>query len=408
MKKFDLPKDWSWKALGECCKIVNGSTPKRSNKKYWGGSIAWVTPTEVGKVGGKYIDDSEEKITKEGYESCSTTLLPENSVIYSSRASIGHIAINEAPVCTNQGFKSFVTGDGVDPEYLYYCLQWKTPEIEHIAEGSTYTEISKRDMSKVEIPLPPLDVQRRIVTVLDRADALRKKRSKTINRTDDLLDAAFLDLFGDPVTNPKGWQTKRLGDCISMRNGKRLSAKERVENGDCHVYGGNGYVGNHNEYKYEEPKIVIGRVGAYCGNVRRTPERVWVTDNAIVVTEIDGNLIEPFLLPLLQKLKLGRFASKSGQALISQTRISDIDLIIPSRDLQEKYARQRKKVETIRYSEADALQGTNNLFDSLLQRAFLGELDLHGESFGGLEGSASTGDDEGEGTQIAEQKALFD
>ena len=117
--------------IQECCNIINGSTPSRNKKEFWDGDISWFTPKDLSGLESKYIEDSPEYITKEGYNSCSTTLVPIGSLLFTSRAPIGHIAINKKEACTNQGFKTLVPKDGVDVEYLYYALKKNVQQNHH-------------------------------------------------------------------------------------------------------------------------------------------------------------------------------------------------------------------------------------------------------------------------------------
>lgn len=162
--------------LGECAEIHSGSTPRTNNPDFWDGDITWVTPKDLSKLKSKFISKTESKITQLGFDSCSTKLLPENSVLFSSRAPIGHVAINTIPMCTNQGFKSFVPkADLLDSQYLYYWLKANKEYLQDLGVGATFKEISKTVIANVEIPLPPLAEQRRIASILDQADELRQK-----------------------------------------------------------------------------------------------------------------------------------------------------------------------------------------------------------------------------------------
>ena len=118
--------------LGEIAEIISGSTPKSNVNDYWDGDIAWATPTDLSKLDNKEILTTARLLTQQGLESCSARILPPNSVLFTSRAPIGHIAINKIPMATNQGFKSFIPDTSkVDPNYLYYWLKEKKPYIQH-------------------------------------------------------------------------------------------------------------------------------------------------------------------------------------------------------------------------------------------------------------------------------------
>jgi len=135
----------SWRAvpLRECTEIVSGSTPSREIAEYWGGTIPWATPKDLSDLGGPILEDTPEYITEQGFKSCSTQLLPQGAVIFSSRAPIGLVAIAGKPMCTNQGFKSFIPGPEVHGKYLYYCLKEMVSQIQALGNGATFKEVSK-------------------------------------------------------------------------------------------------------------------------------------------------------------------------------------------------------------------------------------------------------------------------
>jgi type I restriction enzyme S subunit len=171
-----LPRNWRLEPLGDCCEIVSGATPRREVPNYWGGSIPWVTPKDISDLDEAVFSDPPESITEEGYRSCSTRLVPIGSILFSSRAPIGLMAIAGRSMCTNQGFKSVVPGPEVDSHYLYYCLKRLVPRIQAMGNGATFKEVSKEVMERVEIPLPPhRSDQESIAAILDKADAIRRR-----------------------------------------------------------------------------------------------------------------------------------------------------------------------------------------------------------------------------------------
>lgn len=215
--------------LGDVSQIISGSTPRTNTREYWGGDMAWATPKDLSSLQSKFIAATLSNITPEGYRSCSAKLLPANSVLLSSRAPIGHVAINTVPMATNQGFKSFIPElQYLDSTYLYYWLKANNTYLQSLGRGATFKEISKSIVEKIEIPLPPLEQQKRIVRVLDKADELRSKRRRAIAKLDELLKSVFLEVFGDPVTNPKGWPVMPFGEVCNTRLGKMLDAKQQT------------------------------------------------------------------------------------------------------------------------------------------------------------------------------------
>ena len=174
---FTIPEKWKWVQLKSVGQIVGGGTPKTSVADYWGDEISWVTPADLGKNSSKWIHSGAKSITRKGLDESSAKLMPEGSVVYSSRAPIGHIAIAGQELCTNQGCKSFVPNtDLITTEWAYYTLIARTKDIQSRASGTTFKEISGKGMGETWIALPPLGEQQRIVTkiedLLNHVDAL--------------------------------------------------------------------------------------------------------------------------------------------------------------------------------------------------------------------------------------------
>jgi len=161
-----LPVGWRWVKLGEVCEVIGGSTPDTGNSAYWNGDIAWVTPTDLGKFTDITILATSRQITLSGLQNCGTQMLPVGSVIMSSRAPIGHLAIAGVSLCTNQGCKSFVPGMGVDSVFLYWAIKRAVPDIQALGSGATFAEVSKSILYQFEIPLPTLPEQQRIAAIL--------------------------------------------------------------------------------------------------------------------------------------------------------------------------------------------------------------------------------------------------
>lgn len=155
--------------LGNVVEIFNGGTPDTSVSEYWGGNICWATLADTKE---KYLYSTERTITEAGLNSCNATLMPVNSVLFSSRATIGDVSIARVPVATNQGYKNFVCKeDFLHYEYLYYILKYEAKAIESLANGMTYPEISKEKIAQFKIPLPPLEIQHKIIDELQRIES---------------------------------------------------------------------------------------------------------------------------------------------------------------------------------------------------------------------------------------------
>ena len=166
---FEIPESWCWVRLNYLGEIIGGGTPKTTDNENWdNGIIDWLTPADMKFISGKYVDKSERKITEKGLKSSSARILSKNSIVYSSRAPIGYIAITKKELCTSQGFKSidFYLKDFC--EYIYYCLISLTPEIQSRASGTTFKEISGSEFGMTLIPFPPLKEQKRIINKIEQ------------------------------------------------------------------------------------------------------------------------------------------------------------------------------------------------------------------------------------------------
>jgi len=160
-----LPPGWRWVRLGEVCEVYNGTTPT-SEAEYWNGGIVWITPTDLGKLKDIYISRSARTVTAIAVASFNLSLVPIGTVILSSRAPIGHLAIAGVQLCTNQGCKSFVPSDQIDSVFLYFALKRSVTDLQRLGSGATFAEVSKSQCANFRIPLPPLAEQRRIAGIL--------------------------------------------------------------------------------------------------------------------------------------------------------------------------------------------------------------------------------------------------
>ena len=163
---------WKTVKLSDLGEIIGGATPTTSREEYYNGDIPWLTPKDLAGYPRRYIQRGERSITQAGLKSCSAKIMPKNTVLFSSRAPIGYIAIAKNPLCTNQGFKSIVPNDKVSPLFLYYLLKYYKDEIEAAGSGTTFKEVSGATMRNIEVKVPnSLDIQRKIADILDSIDS---------------------------------------------------------------------------------------------------------------------------------------------------------------------------------------------------------------------------------------------
>ena len=210
-----MKKDWEIKKLGDVCEIIGGTTPSTTNKSYWDGTEKWITPAEI-DINKKYVYDSVRHITKEAVKACSLQLQPKGTVIFTSRAPIGKVAISEMEFYCNQGFKNFVCSERILNEYLYYFLIGNVDYLNSIGKGTTFKEISKTTVSQVEIPLPPLEEQKRIVKILDekfaQLETIKTNAQTNLQNAKDLLFAELTKTFSKET-----WSKMTLQDVCTRK-----------------------------------------------------------------------------------------------------------------------------------------------------------------------------------------------
>ncbi|WP_317047122.1 restriction endonuclease subunit S [Capnocytophaga canimorsus] len=164
---FEIPENWAWCRLGEIGEVISGGTPQTSNENYWNGDVSWITPADLSNYKEKYISRGKRNISMEGLENSSAKIIRRGSVLFSSRAPIGYVAISEKEVSTNQGFKSISPYIENSEHYIYYFLLAEKENISMKASGTTFKELSGTEFGKIIFPLPPLAEQRRIVEKIE-------------------------------------------------------------------------------------------------------------------------------------------------------------------------------------------------------------------------------------------------
>lgn len=189
--KREIPALWEAKLVDDIAEVFNGATPSTTDGQNYGGDIVWITPKDLSDQKHKFVYYGERNISQTGYDSCSTHLLPINTILMSSRAPIGLLAIAKTELCTNQGFKSFVPKKDSMAAYLYYYLQIHIKQIEQLGTGTTFKEVSREDVLKFPILKPNDEIldlwEEKVTMVNDRQLELQKENENLIKQRDELL-----------------------------------------------------------------------------------------------------------------------------------------------------------------------------------------------------------------------------
>ena len=209
--------------LGDICEIVSGSTPKTNIDEYWEGTIKWITPAELNDDT-YIITDSVRKITELAVKKTGLKSFPEVTVILSSRAPIGKVAIAGCEMYCNQGFKNLICSKKINNKYLYWFLKGNTVFLNSLGRGATFKELSKSIVSNIEINLPDIVYQKKAVETLEKVSEIIALRKRELSSLDDLIKARFVEMFGDPATNPMRWSETTIGDeCFYIKDGPHKS-----------------------------------------------------------------------------------------------------------------------------------------------------------------------------------------
>jgi type I restriction enzyme S subunit len=216
--------------LGDVCKVVNGGTPKTGVPEYWDGDIFWITPKDLGRVRTRTTEITERKITQSGLDNSSAKVIPLNSVILSTRAPIGHVAINTVPMAFNQGCRGLVPSGEILSEYLYYFLISSKKTLDELGTGTTFRELSAGSLKNIEVPLLSLEEQQRVVERLDAAfekiDWAIELIEKNIVNSQLLFEKYLRDKMADPE-----WKTKKLPELATYFNGLTYRPSDVSDNG---------------------------------------------------------------------------------------------------------------------------------------------------------------------------------
>ncbi|MDP8204607.1 MAG: restriction endonuclease subunit S [Candidatus Tenebribacter mawsonii] len=263
------------------------------------------------------------------------------------------------------------------PKYLHKFMDMSLERLRKKTRGGIIKYLRLNDLTSLKIKLPPLQDQIRIAEILSKAENLIAKRKESIRLLDELLKSTFLDMFGDPVKNEKGFSTISGSSLFKLSSGKFKPTKLLDNSYSYPTYGGNGRTGFSDDFLIDYKTIVIGRVGAYCGCVHISEQKSWITDNAIYIKKFYDEINLLFLYHQLIHINLRKFAQTAGQPKITQKPIEKFQFQLPSLSLQNKFAEIVNKVEAIKAKYKANLTELENLYGSLSQRAFKGELDLN-------------------------------
>ena len=357
--------------LGNICRFQSGGTPSKGRPEFFNGTIPWITTTALngGNIG---KESAVDWISEQAIKESAAKIVPAFSVMVGTRVGVGKVAINTTNMSTSQDIVALLDIDESIWSKAFLCkfLQAKGAFLKAQARGATIKGIKIDVLSELELPEIPIEEQQRISQIIDNVKATIAIRQSQLQKLDELVKARFVELFGDPLKNDKGFPTV-LGEVIfKLSNGKALPNNKRFTVG-VPAYGGNGVSWYTDEILCDYDTIIIGRVGFQSGNVHLAKAPLWVTDNAMYISGINNKECDiRFLCPLMEHLDFKRYQDAGDLKKITQKPFMQMHYLLPPISLQKQYIAFVEQTDKSKVAVQKALDEAQLLFDSLMQKYF--------------------------------------
>ncbi len=383
--------------LSYCISLYGGGTPSKDNPEYWNGDIPWASVKDLKT---KSLKATQDSISALGLANSSSKIVKAGSIIIATRMAVGRVVISEIDAAINQDLKAVVCSDKVDVKYLFHFLFSQENNLNKVASGATVKGIKINHIMDMRIHLPPLAEQQKIASILDAADSLRQKDQQLIEKYTALSQSLFLEMFGDPKVNPNNWPLTALGKIIEEgpQNGLykpsgdygtgtpiiridsfhnsvvELSKLKRVRVSE----------GELSKFEIFEGDFVLNRVNSpshlgKCGLVSKVKERMVFESNMMRIKFNKSMVNNTFMLSILSSKYLKHQILNSSkdavnQSSINQKDVNSFEIPLPPIELQNQFAELIQAIEAQKKQAQASLEKSAALFNSLLQRAFKGEL----------------------------------
>ena len=376
--------------LGEICEIVSGSTPKTGIPEYWDGAEKWITPAELNEDT-YIITDSVRKLTTLGVKKTGLSPFPEGTVILSSRAPIGKVAIAGCEMYCNQGFKNLICSQKIYNRYLYWFLKGNTEYLNSLGRGATFKEISKQIVASIEINVPDMEQQMQAAENLERVSSIIRLRKQELQKLDDLIKARFVELFGDMILNPNSWEKVDLGTVCDVRDGTHDSPKYfaegiplvtsrnlssgRIDFTDCNLICEADYNKINERSKVDLGDILMPMIGTVGNPIIVDIDAEFAIKNvALIKFSENSKVVNVFVKALLESDYFDRAVLdkvRGGtQKFISLGDIRRLKVCLPPLEVQKQFAAFVTQADKSKAAVQKALDETQLLFDSLMQKYF--------------------------------------
>lgn len=355
--------------------ITKGTTPTTLGYDFQDEGVNFLK-IECFSENGDFIKNKVAHISEECHEKLKRSQLRNGDILFSIAGAIGRVAsVTEdmLPANTNQALAIIRIAD--EDVHLPYIKRILTSPIvkeqfEKKKQGVAQLNLSLKDIGEISIPLPSKEKQIELAELFEKVNGIIIKRNKELMSLDNLIKVRFVEMFGDYHINDKGFEIHKGSELFKFSSGKFLPEESRLNEG-IPVYGGNGIAWYTDSPLVDYPTVVIGRVGAWCGNVHMVKEPVWITDNAIYIKEQKTNKYTlEFLTELMKVMDFHQYADFSGQPKITQKPLESLEYLTPPVEMQNEFAEFVHQVDKLKAAVQKSLDETQLLFESLMQKYF--------------------------------------
>jgi type I restriction enzyme S subunit len=383
---------WQYYKVTDFAEVVGGGTPKTGVPEYWGGEIPWITPKDLSDHNERYISNGERSITKEGLKNSAARLVPENTVLLTSRAPVGYLAIAKKPLTTNQGFRSLIIKEGFSPEFIYYLLLNNVDYLKQHASGSTFQELSGGTLKNLQFQIPALPEQKGIAEILSNLDEkieLNQQMNKTLEATAQALFNQWFVEFAFPGYEktkfvdglPEGWKMGTFGEISINFDSKRvpLSSRERDgRKGEYPYYGAASIVDYVDDYLFDGVYVLLGEDGTVITDdgfpvLQYVWGKFWVNNHAHVLQGKSGISTE-FIMLLLRQTNIQHIVTGAVQPKINQNNMNNIAITIPEKALLDEFQQVIKPIYEKFRNNAEETKMLIKTRDSLLPKLMSGKI----------------------------------
>lgn len=392
--------EWIEKTLGELGDIVGGATPSTKHEEYYGGNIAWITPKDLSLLKGRYISYGERSITEAGLASCSAQMMPPNTVLFTSRAPIGYVAIARQSVCTNQGFKSVVPHECVDSLFLYYLLKFNEERIEAMGSGTTFKEVSGKTMKAVQVRIPcKIEDQKKIASILDSIDSKIENNAKINDNLQQQARAIykewFIDFGSTSGTTPDTWKHGKLKDVLQLHKRAIKSGANTtlpylpIDTIPMQSFGVTEFRPN-DEAKsslitFQKDDIIVGAMRVYFHRVVLAPCDGITRTTCFTLSPYNSKYLSYALLTcdLDSSIDHAQNTSKGSTMpyAVWDGGMGEIEIVIPPIDVAEEFNNSVLPMLRQIQRNCEEIQILGNLRDTLLPKLMSGEIDVSDVKF---------------------------